>query len=81
MSRIPASAAGRNDPPRYNITPTQDVGFIARDRDGDVLVKDGRWWLVPFWVKELPKYPLFNARSETADSKSLLGGSSSPSDA
>lgn len=70
MSLIPASAAGRNDPPRYNITPTQEVGFIARGRDGEVIIRDGRWWLVPFWAKELPKHPLFNARSETADRKS-----------
>lgn len=29
MSIIPASAAGRNDPPRYNVAPTQDVGFLT----------------------------------------------------
>lgn len=66
---IPLSAAGRNDPPRYNIAPTQDVGFIC-SQDGEAVVKDGRWWLVPFWAKEIPKYPLFNARSETAHEKS-----------
>ena len=66
---IPLSAAGRNDPPRYNIAPTQDVGFIHHG-DGETVVEDGRWWLVPFWAKEIPKYPLFNARSETAHEKS-----------
>jgi putative SOS response-associated peptidase YedK len=66
---IPVSAAGRNDPPRYNIAPTQDVGFVHQ-KDGEVLVDDGRWWLVPFWAKEIPKYPMFNARSETAHEKS-----------
>ena len=66
---IPVSAAGRNDPPRYNIAPTQDVGFLHH-RDGETIVEDGRWWLVPFWAKEIPKYPLFNARSETAHEKS-----------
>ena len=66
---IPSSAAGRNDPPRYNIAPTQDVGFVCQREDA-VQVKDGRWWLVPFWAKEIPKYPLFNARSETAHEKS-----------
>lgn len=66
---IPSVAAGRNDPPRYNVTPTQEVGFVC-EQDGDIQVKDGRWWLVPFWAKEMPKYPTFNARSETAHEKS-----------
>ena len=68
MSIIPSSAKGRNDPPRYNVAPTQDVGFVCQDGD-DLVVKDGRWWLVPFWAKEIPKYPMFNARSETAHEK------------
>jgi len=71
LSLVPASAAGRNDPPRYNIAPTQDVGFLHRSYESDELtVSDGRWWLVPFWAKEIPKYPMFNARSETAREKS-----------
>lgn len=69
MNLIPTSAKGRNDPPRYNVAPTQDVGFIC-EHDGQLTVKDGRWWLVPFWAKEVPKYPMFNARSETAPEKS-----------
>lgn len=71
MSIVPASAVGRNDPPRYNVAPTQDVGFVHSDwESGETTVSDGRWWLVPFWAKEMPKYPLFNARSETAHEKS-----------
>ncbi|NKB52105.1 MAG: SOS response-associated peptidase [Rhizobiaceae bacterium] len=66
---IPTSAAGRNDPPRFNIAPTQQVGFLSQ-RDDEISVQDGRWWLVPFWAKEIPKYPLFNAHSETAHEKS-----------
>ena len=69
INLIPISAAGRNDPPRYNIAPTQQVGFVSK-KEGEVVVQDGRWWLVPFWAKEIPKYPLFNARSETAHEKS-----------
>lgn len=69
LSIIPSNARGRNDPPRYNVAPTQDVGFVCQD-DNDIVVKDGRWWLVPFWAKEIPKYPMFNARSETAHEKS-----------
>lgn len=67
-SFIPKAAAGRNDPPCYNVAPTQDVGFVC-EQDGERVVKDGRWWLVPFWAKEVPKYPMFNARSETAAKK------------
>ena len=67
-SIIPIEAAGRNDRPRYNIAPTQDVGFVCEE-DGNITAKDGRWWLVPFWAKEISKYPMFNARSETAREK------------
>ena len=69
INLIPVSAAGRNDPPRFNIAPTQEVGFLSK-KDDEVVVRDGRWWLVPFWAKEIPKFPLFNARSETAHEKS-----------
>ena len=69
ISIIPAAAASRNDPPRYNIAPTQQVGFLVND-DDEISVTDGRWWLVPFWAKKIPKYPMFNARSETAHEKS-----------
>jgi putative SOS response-associated peptidase YedK len=31
------------------------------------MLDDGRWWLVPFWAREIPKAALFNARIETAD--------------
>lgn len=58
----------RNVPARYNIAPTQDVLFIA-SQDGQNHLREGRWWLVPFWAKELPKYPMFNARSEDAHQK------------
>lgn len=68
LNLIPAEAKGRNDPPRYNVAPTQDIGFICI-QDGETIVKDGRWWLVPNWAKEIPKYPMFNARSETAHEK------------
>ncbi|TCB60214.1 SOS response-associated peptidase [Rhizobium leguminosarum bv. viciae] len=60
------SDRGRNTAPRYNIAPTQNVLFIHNDKDGKQTVDEGRWWLVPFWAKEMPKATLFNARSETA---------------
>lgn len=59
---------GRNVPSRYNIAPTQDVLFVA-EIDGDRRLMEGRWWLVPFWAKEIPKWNLFNARSEDAFKK------------
>lgn len=59
---------GRNIPARYNIAPTQDVHFVI-DENGERRLKEGRWWLVPHWAKEIPKYTLFNARSEEAHQK------------
>ena len=69
LSLIPQAAAGRNDPPRYNVAHTQQIGFVCLS-DGELTVKDGQWWLVPFWAKEVPKFAMFNARSETAHRKS-----------
>ena len=68
LSLIPDEAAGRNDPPRYNVAPTLSVGFLSK-HEGEHSVKDGQWWLVPHWAKEKPKWALFNARSEDAHKK------------
>ena len=57
-----------NMQPRYNIAPTQDIDFVARNKGGHLELIQGRWWLVPHWAKELPKATLFNARIETVDS-------------
>lgn len=54
--------------PRFNIAPTQDVAFVHKDKAGELELDAGRWWLVPFWAKEIPKATLFNARIETIDS-------------
>lgn len=56
-----------NMQPRYNIAPTQDVDFAHLDKAGEIEVNRGRWWLVPFFAKELPKAAMFNARIETVD--------------
>lgn len=53
--------------PRFNITPTQDIYFARRDGDEPIELAYGRWWLVPFFLKELPKAAMFNARIETID--------------
>lgn len=56
-----------NAQPRYNIAPTQDVDFVHLDKAGNMELDRGRWWLVPFFAKELPKAAMFNARIETVD--------------
>lgn len=56
-----------NMEPRYNIAPTQNVDFVHLDRAGNLEFNRGRWWLVPFFAKELPKAAMFNARIETVD--------------
>lgn len=53
--------------PRYNIAPTQEVDFVHLDRAGNMEMDRGRWWLVPFFVNELPKGVMFNAWIETVD--------------
>ena len=58
---------GRNTAARYNIAPTQTVPFIHHDDLGLQVLRDGRWWLVPHWAKEMPKAAMFNARIETVD--------------
>ena len=59
----------RNDQPAYNIAPTDDVLFVTAGEDGSHRLREGRWWLVPWHAKEMPKWPMFNARSEEADTK------------
>ena len=61
------SETGRNDEARYNIVPTQTVPFVVSGENGAQSLKEGRWWLVPFWAKEMPKQAMFNARIETVD--------------
>jgi putative SOS response-associated peptidase YedK len=58
---------GRNTEARYNIAPTEQVDFIAWGDDGNHRLREGRWWLVPWWAKEIPKQAMFNARIETVD--------------
>lgn len=54
---------------RYNIAPTQDVIFVTAGENGYYKVREGRWWLVPHWAREVPKYTMFNAKSEEAAAK------------
>ena len=57
----------RNDAPAYNIAPTDPVPFVTAGENGSQRLREGRWWLVPWWAKEMPKAAMFNARIETVD--------------
>ncbi|MCQ4635010.1 SOS response-associated peptidase [Shinella sp. CPCC 100929] len=67
LYRLTDRIKSRNAEARYNIAPTQTVPFIRLDDDGEQVVDNGRWWLVPHWAKALPKAAMFNARIETVD--------------
>jgi putative SOS response-associated peptidase YedK len=43
------------------------VDFVHLDKAGNMELDRGRWWLVPFFAKELRKAAMFNARLETVD--------------
>ena len=68
-----------NFPPRYNIAPTQPVPVVRLERGADgtlarhfVLM---RWGFVPYFVKDLKKFPLLiNARGETMAEKASFRG-------
>lgn len=54
-------------PDNYNAAPTQDITVLRMDADGDPELVRMRWWLTPYWAKEMSaKYAMFNAKSETA---------------
>jgi putative SOS response-associated peptidase YedK len=62
----------KNTAPAYNIAPTVDVTFVTAGDDGNHKLREGRWWLVPWWAKEMPKAPMFNACSEEAADKAAF---------
>lgn len=63
LTRRPRAPAANGA--RYNIAPAQTVDFITWNDDGNHKLREGRWWLVPWWAKEMPKAAMFNARIET----------------
>ncbi|UCI10790.1 SOS response-associated peptidase family protein [Mesorhizobium sp. B1-1-8] len=66
LYRLTAPAEiGRNDAPRYNIAPSEEAPFMTAGDDGNHQLRNGRWWLIPFWAKEMPKAATFNAREWT----------------
>jgi putative SOS response-associated peptidase YedK len=63
---------GRNTEARYNIAPTQTIPLVTLDEDGNQIVRDARWNLVPWWAKEIPKQLMINARIETVDTSGAV---------
>lgn len=49
--------------PRYNVAPTTDV-LIVRQLNGGNVPTTARWGLVPPWAREMPKFPMINARDD-----------------
>lgn len=41
--------------------------FVTGGENGGQKLREGRWWLVPRWAKEMPKQAMFDARIETVD--------------
>ena len=62
-----------NFPVRYNIAPTQDIGVVLVDADGQRRFRMMRWGLLPSFVKD-PKAgpPMINARAEGISTKSAF---------
>jgi len=61
-------------PNRFNIAPTDQVPVIHK-WEGQRIISDMRWWLVPHWCKEASTdYPMFNARCETLESSRAFQG-------
>ncbi len=62
-------------PPRYNIAPTQPVGIVRIEANGERAFALVRWGLMPPWVKDPRTFAtLINARAETAPEKPSFRG-------
>ncbi len=57
--------AGYGGDDRYNVAPTLNVP-VFREANGALEAVEMRWWLTPYWSKEVStKYSMFNAKAET----------------
>jgi len=65
--------------PSWNLAPTQQIPVVIESvKTGELVrrLETARWSLVPSWSKTVAtKFPTFNARSETAASKSTFAAS------
>ena len=57
----------------FNVAPTQTVGAFVSQDSGRYL-GFFRWGLIPSWSRELPKFELINARSESLMEKASFRG-------
>ena len=56
--------------PRYNISPTQPVPVVRKDRQGTARLDMLRWGLIPRWAKDASiGNRMINARAETVSEK------------
>ncbi len=58
---------------RFNVAPTESLPIFRNTKEGALECADARWWLTPYWSKEVStKYSMFNAKAETlADSRAF----------
>lgn len=50
----------------YNVAPTEQVPVVRRNREGKKEAVAMRWWLTPYWSREVStRYSMFNAKAET----------------
>ena len=62
-------------PPSYNVAPTDPVPAVVR-YDGQMVLTEFRWGLVPFWAKDRSiGARMINARSETVTEKKAFAES------
>ncbi|MEM9623740.1 MAG: SOS response-associated peptidase [Pseudomonadota bacterium] len=69
LSRLLAEMVGMpyDGQDNFNLAPTEMVPVLRVGADGTAELVPMRWWLTPFWARELTtKYSMFNAKSETA---------------
>ena len=54
-------------PVSWNITPNTPIRVLAPDKHGALWLTAAYWSLIPGWMRdEIPSFPTFNARVETA---------------
>jgi putative SOS response-associated peptidase YedK len=55
-------------PDNHNAAPTESIAVLRLDRDGAPELLPMRWWLTPYWAKEVgTRYAMFNARAESVE--------------
>jgi putative SOS response-associated peptidase YedK len=51
---------------RHNVAPTAALPVLRAAESGGLEAATMRWWLVPYWAKEMTaRYSMFNAKAET----------------